>query len=580
MPKVLRFGYFREVSTYSDPVLDLKLRLPLKSNTTVTTDILPFFTRTFNNCAMYTIRGKSLRTYSSPMAPLLFSNALPPDSDRPVIRSLIVNAEEALLDFDQQVATVRAKFAQYLDFHRSLLSPILRLPEDVLLKIFEHGCAESRRTVLDLKSMPWLLTHICSHWRSLVRSSPTLWRFFRVVAKDCYSYRESRQLEIANEFLRLSGQCPLHISIESADIPFLNILISQGMRWHTAVMPLMPDILHYVQEANFPLLRRVTIMDEPVEDPDDSISEVGIFQHAPLLTAATINTENGNLFKFHALTHLTVWCLGDNWTDVIRQLNAVASTLTHCTLSFRVLVNRHAVLRLRPLPDATLPHLLSLTVREPQSFDPSDKDYFKFLDHLTLPSLTSLALHTFLHYHNVAEAVVSLIRRSRCSLTSLKLNSWEVAPVLHLTSRLTHLTLKLLTIANGDLNCLVCGNCSPLVPKLEVLTLDVGVPFEYATTAESDSKYVNLIVDIIKSRCPHDAQMLKGGVDCLRVLRFISPDHRNHSVIQKVTARLQKEQEKGLIIEYVKREVNVDEAYWSSGPSEDSSWYSDSDSDW
>ncbi|KAG7445779.1 uncharacterized protein BT62DRAFT_932946 [Guyanagaster necrorhizus] len=532
---------------------------------------------------MHTIQGKSLRTYSSPVAPLLFSNALPSGSDRPTILSLIADAEEALRAFDQQTATVRAKFAQYLDFHRSLLTPIRLLPEDVLLKIFEHGCVEARSTALDLNSMPWLLTRVCSHWRSLVRSTPTLWRFFRVVDRDCYRYKESRQLEIVGEFLRLSGQCPLHISMESADVPFLDILISQGMRWHTATIPLMSYMLDDLPPAaNFPLLRTVTIMDEPDEDSDDLTSEVDVFQHAPLLTAATIRTESRSMFKFHALTHLTVLCLGNNWGDVVRQLNAVASTLTHCTLSFD---DQQGILGLPPSTDATLPHLLSLTVREPKDFDVSNKDYSHFLGHLTLPSLTSFAFHAFSHYHSIAEAVVSLIRRSQCSLTSLEVNSREVTPILNLTSRLTHLTVTSRTIANGNLNCLVCSNTSsPLVPKLEVLTLDVRpLEFEYHSTAEIISKYVNLIVNIIESRRLDDVQTLKGGINCLRVVRFLSPEHGNDSLIQNVTARLKKEQEEGLIIEHVSSEVDVDEAYLSAGPSEEedsSSWTSDSDSNW
>ncbi|KAK0464311.1 uncharacterized protein EV420DRAFT_1036490 [Desarmillaria tabescens] len=437
---------------------------------------------------MHTIRGKSLRTYSSPMAHLLFSNSLPSDSDKPIIQGLIANAEEALLDFDQQAATVRAKLAQYLDFHRSLLSPICRLPEDVLLEIFEHGCAESRRTVFDFNSMPWLLTRVCSNWRLLVRSSPTLWRFFRTVAKDYCRYKESRQLEIASEFLQLSGQCPLHISIESVDVPFLHLLISHGMRWQTASMPPVSEISRDIPATNFPLLRRVTIMDEPDGDLDDFF-EVDIFQNAPLLTAATIYTEGESLFKFRALTHLTVLCLGDDWVDVVRQLKVVASTLTCCTLSFQALDDRRDVLRLPPLPDVTLPHLLSLTVREPLGSYPSERDYSKFLGHLTLPLLTSLAFHTVRHHHNVADAVVSLIRRSRCSLTSLAFNSREMAPILRLTSCLTHLTLNLRIIANGDFKCLMHGDSSSLVPKLEVVTLDVGAPFEYKTTGtETDSK--------------------------------------------------------------------------------------------
>ncbi|SJL07693.1 uncharacterized protein ARMOST_11043 [Armillaria ostoyae] len=117
---------------------------------------------------MHTIptREKSSNLFFA-LRPRLFLNALPSVSDRLVIQNLIDNAEEALSDFDQQVATVRARFSQYLDFHRSLLSTIRRLPEDVLPEISEHDCAESRRTVLDLNRPMIILSEV----GSLVRTN-------------------------------------------------------------------------------------------------------------------------------------------------------------------------------------------------------------------------------------------------------------------------------------------------------------------------------------------------------------------------------------------------------------------------
>ncbi len=114
-----------------------------------------------------------------------------------------------------------------------------------------------------------------------------------------------------------------------------------------------------------------------------------------------------------------------------------------------------------------------------------------------------------------------------------------MASILPLTSELTHLTLKLRAIANGELYCLVYGGYSSLVPKLEVFTLDVGASYECITLenepTETNTRYMYVlpILDIIQSRCssPHEVQTLKGGVKFLRDLRFLSPKHRRHRTL-------------------------------------------------
>ncbi|KDQ49232.1 hypothetical protein JAAARDRAFT_115133, partial [Jaapia argillacea MUCL 33604] len=57
---------------------------------------------------------------------------------------------------------------------KSLSAPIRRLPSDVLLEIFNHtlsyGCSNTM-----YEPFPVLLTHVCSYWRHLALSTPTLW---------------------------------------------------------------------------------------------------------------------------------------------------------------------------------------------------------------------------------------------------------------------------------------------------------------------------------------------------------------------------------------------------------------------
>ncbi|KAL0064154.1 hypothetical protein AAF712_008876 [Marasmius tenuissimus] len=61
-----------------------------------------------------------------------------------------------------------------IEKYRSLLSPIHRLPSDVLLEIFKPYC---RVNNLDGKAMPPTLTlsMVCGRWWEVVLASPSLW---------------------------------------------------------------------------------------------------------------------------------------------------------------------------------------------------------------------------------------------------------------------------------------------------------------------------------------------------------------------------------------------------------------------
>lgn len=59
--------------------------------------------------------------------------------------------------------------------YNTILSPIRRLPADVLHEIFFHCLPSHRFPIMDASEAPLLLTHICSSWRTIALSSPRLW---------------------------------------------------------------------------------------------------------------------------------------------------------------------------------------------------------------------------------------------------------------------------------------------------------------------------------------------------------------------------------------------------------------------
>ncbi|KDQ49230.1 hypothetical protein JAAARDRAFT_111790, partial [Jaapia argillacea MUCL 33604] len=97
---------------------------------------------------------------------------------------------------------------------KSLSAPIRRLPSDLLSEIFNHTLQYgSTGPVYD--PFPLLLTHVCSYWRHLALSTPTLWSPIRARPTDAQLvyYRA-----LWNHFLLHSGTTPLSLFLDFAHV--------------------------------------------------------------------------------------------------------------------------------------------------------------------------------------------------------------------------------------------------------------------------------------------------------------------------------------------------------------------------
>ncbi|KAF8176670.1 hypothetical protein K438DRAFT_1485893, partial [Mycena galopus ATCC 62051] len=68
----------------------------------------------------------------------------------------------------------RASLKRPIDAHRAVISPMRRVPHDVLVEIC-ISCLPSHNALIDPAEAPLILGRICRHWRSVAYSTPTLW---------------------------------------------------------------------------------------------------------------------------------------------------------------------------------------------------------------------------------------------------------------------------------------------------------------------------------------------------------------------------------------------------------------------
>ncbi|KAF8211000.1 hypothetical protein K438DRAFT_1530063, partial [Mycena galopus ATCC 62051] len=119
----------------------------------------------------------------------LNSNELPEDSDSTFIRSVISKTDAYLASLDDEISKLqeklrqledeRASLANYRTRNAAILSPIRRMPPEVLGEIFLWTLPAIddilRVGRFDMSRSPWLLTRISGRWRAVSVSNPLLW---------------------------------------------------------------------------------------------------------------------------------------------------------------------------------------------------------------------------------------------------------------------------------------------------------------------------------------------------------------------------------------------------------------------
>jgi uncharacterized small protein (DUF1192 family) len=122
---------------------------------------------------------------TSPFAPQLGTKYCPGDEEVLRIKALLVEPTLRLIQLDDEIAVLqeaidklvgeRNKLGAYVDAHEALISPVRRLPLDILQQVFIACLPTHRNCVMSASEAPVLLGRICSSWRAISLSIPQLW---------------------------------------------------------------------------------------------------------------------------------------------------------------------------------------------------------------------------------------------------------------------------------------------------------------------------------------------------------------------------------------------------------------------
>ncbi|KAF7376631.1 hypothetical protein MSAN_00079900 [Mycena sanguinolenta] len=303
----------------------------------------------------------------SPFASQLGTNYYcPSDPELAQIKAFLVEPCLRLKSLDEEIAVLRQaleklteernNLSTYVEAHKALLSPIRRLPLDIICAIFVACLPTHRNCAMSAQEAPVLLGRICSAWRAISLSTPQLWSRVHIVeptpsdlvpeSSEAYSAKVAQRLKAAGTWLRRSGTCPLSISLQSifnpttsrtrriahvppSDSHFLNVLLPFVSRWQYMDLVLSPGphkALTGLTENDVPLLSRLRIFPRPEATNIPFLTQLGIL-HAPNLRSFSVVGGKMNALhlplRWHQLTALSF-----DGTSNVEAAQAPAAVLT------------------------------------------------------------------------------------------------------------------------------------------------------------------------------------------------------------------------------------------------------------
>ncbi|KAF7346654.1 F-box domain-containing protein [Mycena sanguinolenta] len=188
-------------------------------------------------------------TSSSPdMLRLVNSNDAPLDSDISCVQQLISDDEYRLNALDEEILSLQTTLAQLtqrrseitdsLRGHRAILSPVRRVPPELICEIFDFATAETRRNPGDRP--PWWVGFISRPWRYYLLSYPPLWSSLTVPASTRFrpdTWINARVFELQAQLMRC-GMALLHIYWSNVgttvpDSRMLDLILPRSNSWRT-----------------------------------------------------------------------------------------------------------------------------------------------------------------------------------------------------------------------------------------------------------------------------------------------------------------------------------------------------------
>ncbi|KAF9561864.1 hypothetical protein CPC08DRAFT_410805 [Agrocybe pediades] len=460
-----------------------------------------------------TLPTPSILDIRSPVCTLLANNIQPTDEEISLTHAFIERAkeEEALL---QNGEASNPQHSQHLERvvhlikqHQAIVSPIRRLPVELLQDIFMHIRAPMPHdhdiyTGLIREPLHLSFSQISQYWRAAALSCASLWRTVPHINLDDVATRGADYVEMLDLFLKRTKNGPIdvHISSQAFDDahishPVLDLVVAHSSRWAKARLNLSFAAfknLHAASENHLALLE--TLIIQVVHNRGTvAVSQVGgtvdFFVKAPKLRRVSITGTFSGSFGLPSSGLVEYQEQSCHPEHTPRPLQSYA-TLTR--LSIRDFVADTG--NWKTMVFTNLVHL-RIHIHDASFCRP-------FLDSITLPcieelEITAVGIGVFL-----LPFLLPVFERSATpsKLKKLYLRTWaqqplELTSLLRLTPLLTHLNVQIPCVEDIQL---LTARTFPLVPLLQVCEFEALFDGRLLTNEE-----INLLRLFAESRCDY-----------------------------------------------------------------------------
>ncbi|KAF7371163.1 hypothetical protein MSAN_00751800 [Mycena sanguinolenta] len=284
----------------------------------------------------------------TPHHALLNSNDVPLESDAAIVKSTISRTDQHLAWLDREIARLseqlkqleeeRLRWSSYQAKNRGILSPLRRVPTELLCEIFGWTLTSARESESQLArhpgfcetDSPWVLTHVSRTWREVSVSSPSLWS---IVAVNFPNLDLSSSYPLAMIETHVARAQNLRVIFRGSDahhapnqIEIFRYLAKHASRWQELRIDLAGSLYPLLDSLRgcVPLLCRVWIRC-PGHIPSPEAQSFDFLNTASSLVDTAFYNPPSD-FSFHPPSHLTRYELEATLT-IHRDLVALAPHL-------------------------------------------------------------------------------------------------------------------------------------------------------------------------------------------------------------------------------------------------------------
>ncbi|SJL02447.1 uncharacterized protein ARMOST_05774 [Armillaria ostoyae] len=404
--------------------------------------------------------------------------------DPPYLRHLLSGneppTEEMLLPLKSSACRVaaaideRARLRAIDEEYKTVLSPLRRVLPEVLAKIFSavhtpQYDSDAYYDVFAVHAGPWTLSRVCGTWRQVSHTlCADIWATMSISISDVLGRSKKDPFSLLRAALSFGGRCLLSLRVEDSlrGLPGWNaetfqveiseslfkILISQSQRWQSVILSIHPRLFQLLPliRGRIPELEAFNIcldslaaqagMDGDINGTFDALAI------APRLKHLAFEEWGLRLIPVIEASHLVTF-FDDRSTDGVGTLHRIFLDIIRDAPSLESFGVNHQGSSEGTLP-VTAPRIVHQALR---NLTVSESAIICSLD---LPNLTSATIQHDCSswepwsytYPDVLPALLNLIKRSHCILTSLTIADTQlnehIFSILSLCPNLAELELR------------------------------------------------------------------------------------------------------------------------------------------